>query len=569
MADLGADGASLTPAGAVLVALPGGFGTAAPVQRMAGLGRLQALWDALLPAPSCRCAEPMAIGATDLRSLVDAGQSLLSQWPHEPALQLGIELLADAQRPQPAELDAAARIARRAPQGMLALSAEAADRLERAWELPLVDLGPLEPGQGRLPSVLALGGQGPTRLPDALALRNVLVVGPPALSGADPGRTQACAALLGEWVAASLACSSLLRVVASESVRRLQDPARLRADAFETLGASHLLLLRGHLGEGGTLALQMELLARGAARALWSERVALTLDGLLSGEAPALQRALAELHVALLSESLDASQCDGWERLEDHQLLIGATQLMHRLSPLAFERSRQMLLTLRQRAPRQARVHAWLAKWHVFAVVQWLEPSGSGLTEAQQCCDEALRLDPHCALGCALAGFVRLMRGEPLDSARPWLERAVQLNPNESLAWIFLALLRTYQDRLDEALEALRMGIALSPLDPWRYFFDSVAAHVHLARGDWTTGLAHAEASVRQRARHAPTLIYLAIAHSKLGRPDLGQAHLQQLLELWPHYSVERFWQLYPGREARHARDFAWALTAAGLPSNR
>jgi len=82
-------------------------------------------------------------------------------------------------------------------------------------------------------------------------------------------------------------------VVSPESVRRLQDPARLTADAFGTLGASHLLLLRGHLGGSGTLALQMELLARDSPRALWSERLAVTLDGLLSGEAPSLRRALA------------------------------------------------------------------------------------------------------------------------------------------------------------------------------------------------------------------------------------------------------------------------------------
>ena len=113
MADLGADGASMGPVGAVLVALPSALGSTAPVQRLAGFGRLHALWDQLLPAPSCRCAEPMALGTTDLRTLLAASQTLLKQWRHEPALQLGIDLLADASRPQAAELDAAARIARR------------------------------------------------------------------------------------------------------------------------------------------------------------------------------------------------------------------------------------------------------------------------------------------------------------------------------------------------------------------------------------------------------------------------------------------------------------------------
>ena len=80
MADLGADGASIGPVGAVLVALPSALGSTAPVQRLAGFGRLHALWDQLLPAPSCRCAEPMALPSSNFTTAnsVSAASTVLS-----------------------------------------------------------------------------------------------------------------------------------------------------------------------------------------------------------------------------------------------------------------------------------------------------------------------------------------------------------------------------------------------------------------------------------------------------------------------------------------------------------
>ena len=55
---------------------------------------------------------------------------------------------------------------------------------------------------------------------------------------------------------------------------------------------------------------------------------------------------------------------------KDYTLLMGAIALMHRLSRRDFDRSREMLVALTERLPRQAIPWAWLAKWHVLRVQQ-------------------------------------------------------------------------------------------------------------------------------------------------------------------------------------------------------
>ncbi|MFN4116202.1 MAG: hypothetical protein ACK4F7_06860, partial [Inhella sp.] len=180
---------------------------------------------------------------------------------------------------------------------------------------------------------------------------------------------------------------------------------------------------------------------------------------------------------------------------------------------------------------------------------------------------QALTNDPQCALALALQGYLHIMEGRPPAQARQSFARALDANPSDALAWLFSALQRTFDDRLDGAHEALQVALSLSPLDPWRYLFDAVAAHVYLARGDAALALVFAERSARQRARHAPTLGYLVMAHARLGQLHIAKDYLKQLLELWPTYNLRSFWATYAGRETPHAKEFAWALAAAGLPS--
>jgi|GEM_PF-6043051 len=572
MPEVAALTASPTPAtGAVLVACPDLSHQLPAVQVQQHWRRLQAAMAELEVEPLQRLTAPLGVSAANAQQLLAAARQLLQRLQGQSGLatHLGLHLLADANHPSAAELQLAERVARRAPIGTLGLSAELADALDRVWELPLVDLGadPLEGGDGQSLKVLALAPGAQEGRPDPVALRDVLVVLRPQLGGNDAQRAAACADLLVDTLTGSLARSALLRVVARESAARLSDPARALQDAFSVLGASHVLSGRGQLGDSGVLSLQLELLARGQARALWSDRITLRVDDLLAGKADSLMRAIADAHAALMSETLSIAQLPAWQSLEDHQLLIGASQFMHRLSPASFERSRLLLEGLRERAPQQALVHAWLAKWHAMAAAQAIEPVPAAAAAATEAVSLALKHDPNCAMAHVFGGVARVMQRAPLEESGPWFRRALDANPNEALAWMYEAVQAVWEDRAEAAESAVRTALAISPLDPWRYFLDSAAAHVYLANGAWEEGLRFALSSVRLRARHAPILLFLVIAHARLGRLDIAHQYLGQLLELWPRYTLTRFWESYPGRKAAHAQDFAWALTAAGLPN--
>jgi tetratricopeptide (TPR) repeat protein len=328
-----------------------------------------------------------------------------------------------------------------------------------------------------------------------------------------------------------------------------------------------VLQCHGNLGLNDRVFLQLSLHDRQQSAPLWQGRPEFELVDLLYGDTFPLSQACDEIHTVLQASSLQATKRQPWEKLEHFQLLNAATQLMHKLSPAAFAQSRAMLDHLHAQLPQHPEPLAWLAQWHLLEIAQGastkqVAPRVLALAE------QALGLDPQHSLAHSLAGHALSMLGRPTDQSAEHHQAALAANPNNGLAWLFQALHQTYQGRTQEACEAAKLALALSPLDPWRHFMDSVCAHALLANNQVEAGLAHAQQAFRLNAFHGPTLILLAVAQARLGQLEAAYEMRARLLQCWPGYTVSEFRSAYWGREAGHVESFARALTLAGLPSD-
>lgn len=555
---------------ALLVLVPDVRHEAPPLKVDLQLRRATDLLQAALPKALCLAELQEAGGvrglaSSDAHGLLEAARRLCSQLQTEPdvGFRLGLHAVPLAQ------LDAAAwraaqQVAMAVRPAGLGLSAEAVDLLQRAWALPLRDLDLGSSAAGNLRVFTLEAENPPPRVPEA-GLHAPLAVLPPLFSNRDP-RCQGVAELIADTLVVGLSRSALLRVLSRASLRRLPAAPQAEDDAFHYLGAAHVLRGRASLGLNGAVFVQFELLARGQPVPVWAERISLDIEELLYGESAALAGVVNDVHSALMSEMLQMSQWVAWQDLENHQLLCAATQLMHRMSPAGFARSREMLDELVRRLPQAAEPHAWLARWQVGAASQGLLAPRDAASAARAACHEALVRDPHCAMALTLEGYSRLMQGGALSESAGLHQQALRANANEALAWLWTALHQTYEGQSARAHEALGVALSLSPLDPWRFIFEDVAAHVHLAGGHLDQALQHAQAALRLRAQHAPTLCNLAVIHAQRGELDAAREAMERLLKHWPGYSLARFRERYPGLQAPHAAAFLRSLEAAGMP---
>ena len=154
-----------------------------------------------------------------------------------------------------------------------------------------------------------------------------------------------------------------------------------------------------------------------------------------------------------------------------------------------------------------------------------------------------------------------------LDTAGRMYQLALDDNPCEPLAWLFSATLHAYRGEGAEAEEAGAMALRLSPIDPLRYFFESLAATAAAGNGNWQRAGELARRSIKNNRTHSSTWRTLAYALVMDGRDAEARLAAAELLRIEPgmrvsHWLKERF----PGRDGPMAEPWAQALRTAGVP---
>jgi len=240
---------------------------------------------------------------------------------------------------------------------------------------------------------------------------------------------------------------------------------------------------------------------------------------------------------------------------------------MHRISPPAFERAQQLLQVLIERAPRLASPYAWMAKWHVLRVTQgWSTDSHADGKAALENTKRALDRDATLSLAMTVEGQVNTYILKRLDVAEQLYAQALQSNPNDSLAWLLKGTLHAFRDEGKEALRHTRHALKLSPLDPLKYYFDSLAATAALSAGQNQRALSLASRSLRLNRTHGSTLRVLIATLWRLGREEEARQRAQELLKLDPGFRVSTFLERSPSAAFEGGRRVAQALELAGVP---
>ncbi len=340
-------------------------------------------------------------------------------------------------------------------------------------------------------------------------------------------------------------------ILAEEVIRRLSQSAslkvvsRLSTTAFSGRAASlqeisaHLAadyVLSGAYRAGGTrLKLDVELAEARTGRILWSASLDDDLAGIVSGEQELIGRLIAAVGASVTVREVLRSRSRPLPTLKAYTLMMGAVSLMHRLSRPDFEESHRLLQALIDRGVRHPLPVAWLGNWHMLCVQQgWSDDPQRDAYLASECTKRALDMDPDNSLALAVNGFVHVNLLKQLDVAQESYERALSANPSNALAWLLKGTLHAFKSEGEQAIDHAERALSLSPLDPHRYFYESLAAIAAVAAGRYPRALELAQRSLRANRKHTSTWRSLTVAQWRLGRFDDARRSEQELLKLQP-----------------------------------
>lgn len=480
------------------------------------------------------------------------------------------DVIADEHDLYGAGVNLAARLLQLADSGGIVVSGDVRDRLVPGLDAEVEDLGPCylkhidEPVRAYHLSPPAAMAPWTPPVP-AGSLRPAIAVVPFDMPLAD-----AMQQLLGDAVAdeviASLSRSPELTVVSRLSTTVF----RGRADALDSIRA-HLradYVLSGTLHvTGERLRLVAELTETATARVVWAGEERGSLPGVFSGEDPLVHGLTHRICSALARRQVERARREPLAALESYCLLMAAVNLLHGTAWAEFDRAREMLEHLVERDRRHAAPHAWLAKWHVIRVQQgWTDDIPRDARLALDCTRRALDVDPASSLSLAIDGFVHCNLLKDLDGAQARYDAALAENPSEPLAWLFQGTLHAFRGEGEPALASAERALALSPLDPMRYFFESLTATAALSAGQYERTLEHAQRSLRLHRTHTSTLRAMAIAQVQLGRLDEARETVRTLLALEPHLTIRGYLARSPSSAFGTGRVWSESLAAAGVP---
>jgi adenylate cyclase len=337
-------------------------------------------------------------------------------------------------------------------------------------------------------------------------------------------------------------------------------------DIRQHLGANYVLSGTYRV-DSDHLTLNLELAEVRSLRVLWADQVVDRIPGILAGEQELIGEIVSRVANAIQSTELQRARANPLPTLESYTLLMSGITLMHRMSATDFLEARHLLQAVIDRAPRHAVPQSWMANWYVMRVQQgWTEDAAEDRRCALDCTRRALDADPDSSLALAINGLVHTHMTRDLDVATDRYALAVRANPNNPLAWLLKGTLHAFKDEGADAVADTQRAISLSPLDPHRYYYDTLAATAYLAAGKYELAIKCARRSLKSNRRHTSTLRAMAIAQWQLGHKRDARDTVAELMKLEPGLTISGYLRRSPSAGYRTGQEWSGALRQAGVP---
>ena len=333
------------------------------------------------------------------------------------------------------------------------------------------------------------------------------------------------------------------------------------------LGASYVLS-GAYVVNAGQLLVTAELSSARNNQVIWTDRLTGDIGDLLRPESELADRIAQAVHQSVFDAEVEHILTQPLPTLDSYSLLLGSIKLMHRSTKEEFLHTRLILDELINRHSRIAAPRAWLGNWYILRVTRgWSEDRKREAAEALSATHAALDRDPSDALALATEGFVYCHLLKDLDTARKRCDQAVDANPSHALGWLYRGTVSAFKGEGAAAVHATQRAMQLSPLDPQRYYFESLGATAELSAHQYENAERLARSSLALNRMHPSTWRVLTIALVCQGRMDEAREALETMRRLEPDLTVERYLARIPNAQFETGRHWAQCLAMAGLPA--
>lgn len=303
-------------------------------------------------------------------------------------------------------------------------------------------------------------------------------------------------------------------------------------------------------------------------RTIWSTRIDCIQSDMFTVQEEAVQAVIRQVAPSIHREELQRARRRPPTDLDAYGSLLRAIEHIGHCSAEDFAMARDFLIAAIERAPHYSKPYAWMARWHSLRMGQGLsDDTALDSRLAIEFADRALALDPMDPLALSIKGHMAALMSRDYAAAKESFARALEIEPNASLAWCLSSLTHAYDGDPTEGVVRAQRALDLSPFDPFAFYLRSALAICQLLSGAFAPAAEHALGALRLNRRFTAAQRVAICSLSSLGRLDEARRHVGELLALEPNFTVRAYRSRLPVADLRLLDRLCAAMRDAGCPS--
>jgi adenylate cyclase len=365
---------------------------------------------------------------------------------------------------------------------------------------------------------------------------------------------------LTEDVIAALGRFGSLTVMARNAVFPFKGRNAKPAEIGRELGVRYIV--EGSVRRAGErVRVNVQLTDALAGKLLWSQQYDDELKDVFAVQDSVTRQVAGALAVNLTQVEQRRAFSKPTESLDAYDLVLRGRERLQTSTRQANREARQFFERAAGLDPGYADAYAWNGRAYLeLADYGWTEDLDAAAERALELGRKAVMLDPVSVLGHGVIGLVHLARGE-YEHASAEIDRALVLNPSDSVGLQAHAEVMLWLGRIDEAIQASEAAIRFDPLPRITTLFNLGMAYYEARRhADAVRILERASARVPENAAvHA----LLAATFAQLGRPADATRERDALRRVSPFFDTAAFGSRF--QDPAHRAYLTEGLVKAGL----
>ena len=298
---------------------------------------------------------------------------------------------------------------------------------------------------------------------------------------------------------------------------------------------------------------------------VWAERYDGELQDIFGLQDQISQQVVASIltqiqtHVGEKTKRLERPDVVTWD------LLARGWKLFYELTKVSLVEAENIFRRAVVSAPTSCDAHHLLASTIIHrAQMGFIAHKRAAVSEAYEIAKRAVALDERNEYAHWGLGFIQLWRRNH-DSAAAGLRRAIELNPNCSLAFGSLGTVLSYSGEPDESIKNNEIAIRLNPRDISIFFRYSGLAMAHFVAGRYSEAVQWAHKSIHRKSIWRVGHAILASSLAQLDQLEDAKSAIDNYLEIIPDETIATLRDL-PFKRPDDAHRFEEGLRKAGLP---